>query len=271
MSPHFLFKDDMEISQSDRITQVKHFTDNLNICFLPFQNNSNIRICLSDRMSEQTCIYRYSSFSNLMLMLEGKFRLSRRKLFSDHREAGEYASDFIKVLYKDTLDKRRSRCHQRNKSLLELTSLFYASCWTLNEREVYPLWKAYTSNEYGVLIKSSIEELLSSIQLEPGQTLYCSPMHYEEEKNKSDIYDMLFHKTPEYEIENELRLYIISENLLKDNIESTILKINPETAINDIILSPFLSSAEAESFGNLLRKSYEFLRFKISYSEILEY
>ncbi len=82
---------------------------------------------------------------------------------------------------------------------------------------------------------------------------------------------MLFHKTPEYEIENELRLYIISENLLKDNIESTILKINPETAINDIILSPFLSSAEAESFGNLLRKSYEFLRFKISYSEILEY
>ena len=67
-------------------------------------------------------------------MLEGKFRLSRRKSFSDHRETGEYTSDYIKVLYKDTLDRRRSQYHQRNKSLLELTSLFYVSCWTLNER-----------------------------------------------------------------------------------------------------------------------------------------
>lgn len=261
----------MDISQSDRITQVKHFTDNLNMCFLPYQNNRNIRICLSDRISEQTCIYRYTSLSNLILMLEGKFRLSRRKSFSDRRETGEYTSNYIKVLYKDTLDKRRSQYHQRNKSLLELTSLFYASCWTLNEREVYPLWKAYTSNEYGVLIKSSVEDLLSSIQLEPRLALYCSPMYYEEEKNKSNIYDMLFHKTPEYEIENELRLYIIPENLSEDDSESTILKFNPETAINDIILSPFLSPAEAESFRNMLSKSYEFLQFKISYSEILEY
>ena len=82
---------------------------------------------------------------------------------------------------------------------------------------------------------------------------------------------MLFHKTPEYEIENELRLYLISENFSVDDSKSAILKFNPETAINDIILSPFLSPAEAESFGNLLRKSYEFLQFKISYSEILEY
>ena len=82
---------------------------------------------------------------------------------------------------------------------------------------------------------------------------------------------MLFHKTPEYEIENELRLYIIPENLSEDDREFTILKFNPETAINDITLSPFLSPAEAESFGNMLRKSYEFLQFKISYSEILEY
>lgn len=261
----------MKINQIDRIKSGKYFTDNLNTLFYPFQNNSNIRIYLSEGISEQTCIYKYTSLSNLILMLDGKFRLSRRKSFSDHKENGEYSSDFIKVLYKDTLDSHRSMFHQQNKSLLEQTSLFYASCWTLNEREVYPLWKAYTSNEYGVLIKSSVEELLSSIQLESDQTLYCSPIYYEEEKNKSDVFDMLFLKTSEYEIEREFRLYVIPNNLSADDNKSAILKINPKTAINDIILSPFLAAAEAESLANLLRKSYEFLQFKLSYSEILEY
>ena len=147
-------------------------------------------------------IYRYTSFTNLLSMLEGRLYLSPRLAFSDRREQGEYTSEYIKVCYKTTLDRNRPKFYQKVQDKFLLSTYFNVSCWAMEDKESFPMWKAYKGDEISVRIKTDIHSLLTSIK-DSNVRLYCGPMNYGEEENRIEMRDILFKKTEEYSDEKE--------------------------------------------------------------------
>ena len=246
------------------------YKNKLNAVLKPFDDRTNIRflregICLPN-------IYRYTSFSNLIMMLDGYMRFSLRSSFPDRHEQGDFLSEYLKVCNSNIIDKKRKNFYKKRENLIQLSTFFHASCWTFNNCECYPLWKAYTTNEYGVMITSSLPNLLSSIYVNEQQSLYCAPISYGEEKLNIDPYDILFSKTSEYSFENEIRFYVIPNLLRHESHPHTLwLKCKPEIAVEEITLSPFLQPNIATSIADMLIRRYHFLESKISKSTIIEY
>lgn len=248
---------------------IRRTHDELSPYFLPYQAKRNVWIHESTQFMGN--IYRYTSFTNLIDMLNGKFYLSPRLAFSDRREQGEYTSEYIKVGYKNTIDRNRMKFREKVKEKFKLSTYFNVSCWTMEEHESFPMWKAYKGDDISVRIKTSIHSLLSSIR-DTDIHLYCGAMHYGEEEDRTKMYDIMFKKTIEYEDEKEFRLYAIREQYDFDKEPShLILNINPTEMIDEIYFSPFIGRNKATDLCDLLLAKYPFLKGKFNFSDLIEY
>ncbi|WP_251621986.1 hypothetical protein [Odoribacter lunatus] len=224
-------------------------------------------ILINQNLSYDTKIYRIISFIDLIRILEGRLRLTKRGSFSDCHERGEYVAEEIKVSQKETLGRERIELVRKKKKRFETSMQLYASCWTLEKKEIFPMWRAYAIDKFSVRIQTTIGDLLSSIRLESSQKMFCSPMVYGEEKNRTKAFDILFYKTEEYKIENEFRLYLSADSCS----EIFYLPINWEACIEDIMFSPFIEPDIANYIASCLLLKHPSLQFKLSPSQIIEY
>lgn len=216
-------------------------------------------------------IYRYTSFTNLLSILEGRLYLSPRLAFSDRREQGEYTSEYIKVCYKNTIDKNRQKFRQKVIDNFRLSTYFNVSCWTTEGKESFPMWKAYKGDEISVRIKTDIHSLLTSIK-DTDINLYCGLMNYGEEEDRIEMRDILFKKTEEYSDEKEYRIYAIKEEYdLSARPSPMLLCINPEELIHEIYFSPFIHRGKILDLCNLLIHKHPFIESKLNYSDLIEY
>lgn len=243
--------------------------DELSPYFLPYQAKRNAMILRSAPF--QGNIYRYTSFTNLLSMLEGRLYLSPRLAFSDRREQGEYTSEYIKVYYKTTLDRNRQKFRENVQKKFLQSTYFNVSCWTMEDKESFPMWKAYKGDEISVRIKTDIHSLLTSIK-DSNVRLYCGPMNYGEEEDRIEMRDILFRKTEEYADEKEYRIYAIKEEYdLRANPTSMLLSIDPKELIHEIYFSPFVHRSKILDLCNLLAHKYPFIESKLNYSDLIEY
>ena len=231
--------------------------------FSDFGVDLQIKINLK-AIKEDTKIYRYTSFTNLLSMLEGRLYLSPRLAFSDRREQGEYTSEYIKVYYKTTLDRNRQKFRENVQKKFLQSTYFNVSCWTMEDKESFPMWKAYKGDEISVRIKTDIHSLLTSIK-DSNVRLYCGPMNYGEEEDRIEMRDILFRKTEEYADEKEYRIYAIKEEYD--------LSANPTSKelIHEIYFSPFVHRSKILDLCNLLAHKYPFIESKLNYSDLIEY
>lgn len=243
--------------------------DELSPYFLPYQAKRNAMILRSTPF--QGSIYRYTSFTNLLSMLEGRLYLSPRLAFSDRREQGEYTSEYIKVCYKTTLDRNRQKFRENVQKKFLRSTYFNVSCWTMEDKESFPMWKAYKGDEISVRIKTDIHSLLTSIK-DSNVRLYCGPMNYGEEEDRIEMRDILFRKTEEYSDEKEYRIYAIKEEYnLTTSPSPMLLSINPEEMIHEIYFSPFIHRSKILDLCDLLTHRYPFIESKLNYSDLIEY
>ena len=248
---------------------IHRILDELSPYFLPYQAKRNVMILRSTAF--QGSIYRYTSFTNLLGMLEGRLYLSPRLAFSDRREQGEYTSEYIKVCYKNTVDKNRQKFRQKVIDNFRLSTYFNISCWTMEDKESFPMWKAYKGDEISVRVKTDIHSLLASIK-DTDINLYCGPMNYGEEEDRIEMRDILFKKTEEYSDEKEYRIYAIKEEYdLSASPSPMLLSINPEELIHEIYFSPFIHRSKISDLCNLLIHKYPFIKSKLNYSDLIEY
>lgn len=248
---------------------IHRILDELSPYFLPYQAKRNAMILRSTPF--QGSIYRYTSFTNLLSMLEGRLYLSPRLAFSDRREQGEYTSEYIKVCYKNTVDKNRQKYRQKVIDNFRLSTYFNISCWTMEDKESFPMWKAYKGDEISVRIKTDMHSLLTSIK-DSNVRLYCGPMNYGEEEDRIEMRDILFRKTEEYADEKEYRIYAIKEEYdLSASPSPMLLSINPEELIHEIYFSPFVHRSKILDLCNILAHKYPFIESKLNYSDLIEY
>lgn len=143
------------------------------------------------------------------------------------------------------------------------------SCWTKTERESYLMWKSY-AGETGVRIKSSIHNLIASLQLDlekdGADKLYCGSMHYCENLLPSnDEEKQMFSKDEVYKDEDEIRFYfILSDDSNRKNTTHRLIPIDPNVMIDEIRLSPFLCKEAADKLARMIKCSYGFENVKQS-------
>lgn len=120
------------------------------------ENNFSVfeerNILINQELSYDTKIYRIISFIDLIFILKGKLRLTKRDAFSDCHERGEYVTEEIKCSNQETLGKRRIELVRKKKKRFETSMQLYASCWTLEEKEIFPMWRAYATDKFSVRI-----------------------------------------------------------------------------------------------------------------------
>lgn len=135
------------------------------------------------------------------------------------------------------------------------------SCWTKTERESYLMWKGY-AGETGVRIKSSIHNLVASLQLDLGKEgadkVYCGSMIYcRNYLPSNDEEKQFFSKQEFYTEEDEFRFYfILSDDSDKKYTTNRLISVDPYVMIDEILFSPFLCKEAAKKLVRMIKCCY---------------
>ena len=124
-------------------------------------------------------------------------------------------------------------------------------CWNKAEEESAALWKIYSDFGKGIMIKSSVSNIIESFAA-TNETLRMSEVKYINYQNDrmsdGNIYFPLIHKQSAYKYEEEIRLIHevgptqIGKNFdwSKEEIkEGKLLKVDLNILIDEIIIGPY--------------------------------
>jgi len=208
----------------------------------------------------------------------GNLYCTRADKFQDKLE-GKYSDITISSL-ENIYKEKHGETFVKNWKALYFDDADYAeatkrnslvSCWCKNDQEDLLMWKAYTENAKSLAIKTNINNLIKSIDIEDnysfcidiGEVQYVdfhnTPLEYE-----NHILAPLLYKDNEYSNENELRVIVWQRpqnNILRTtnsnfNVEhGGSIKINLDNLISEIITSPFADNDLIEHIRNILERN----------------
>lgn len=149
-----------------------------------------------------------------------------------------------------------------------MKDLVLVNCWSISPHESYALWKIYLGNENnGVAIKSTVGKLKDSIQSGSDpypENFYIGSVKYETHLKPDELsrFSVITTKKPFYDFEKELRLFIINYPLseggtepLYDIHDGRTVKVDLQTLVHHIYISPFADHSYRREVGTLLKKS----------------
>lgn len=234
--------------------------------FKQFRKN----VWISPNLSTSTPVFRYTSFENLLSILNGDIHIPKRRSFTDRREHGEYQSDEIRCIQAENiLTPKRNEIKRRYNNAFELSKSFPVSCWTLDENESFIMWKAYAPDSLGIRLGTTIESFIDALQINTGQKIYCSNIHYGEEKYPTAPIDILFYKDMGYCMESELRFYVIDDAPNNAHEADCRFQVNAKQLLHSVTLSPLIRPTTQNELYKLITSSYGWL--DLNCSRIMEY
>ncbi|MCI5055199.1 MAG: hypothetical protein MRY83_03770 [Flavobacteriales bacterium] len=142
------------------------------------------------------------------------------------------------------------------------------NCWTLSPHESYALWKIYLGGSIsGVAIKSSIRHFIKSVE-QSDEPIYYGKVNYadfipEAEQNRFRI---ITTKTKYYDYEKEVRFFMVNED--EPYLQGKSIKIDIESLIQEIYVSPFSGKWFENSFLQIIKKLTPKLVDRIKISDI---
>lgn len=220
-----------------------------------FTLTENKRILFYEGTNNSIPIARYTNMAQLVHILSGEMSFSKRLLFSDRTELGDYLDPRLMVINQVTGigGRRRNEYIKRKREKYKSTLNFYASCWTMKEHESFLMWKAYSPTDSGVMVTSTINGLLEHFDIPDDSFLVCGPIFYTpKEIDKRSYKDILFTKNIGYKDEQEYRFYYIS-NQYPDNSKYKYVNVNIDS-FTEIVFSPLYGSDNMREHANMLMK-----------------
>lgn len=214
-------------------------------------------------------ICQYMRLDYLIQLLEtNKLYAKRRRENNDANEG--YYKQYLEfgISIADNNGESHSESQKRNLTYKDIVDC-PISCWTKTERESYLMWKSY-AGEIGVRIKSSIHNLIASLQLDlekdGNDKIYCGSMNYCQNLLPSnDEEKQFFSKDDVYTEEDEFRFYfILSDDSNRKSTTHRLIPIDPNVMIDEILLSPFLCKEAANKLIRMIKCSYGFENFEQS-------
>ena len=129
---------------------------------------------------------------------------------------------------------------------------FCVNCWNKEDVESVALWKIYSDNGKGIMIKSTVNSLNSSL-INSLEKIYLSEVKYLNYEIESildgDVYFPIIHKQTAYSYENEVRLIheVATEGVSYDwskheTQNGVFIKVDLNELIDEIIIGPHAPS-----------------------------
>ena len=220
-----------------------------------FTLTENKRILFYEGTSKSIPIARYTNMAQLVHILSGEMSFSKRLLFSDRTELGDYLDPRLILINQVTGigGRRRNEYIKRKREKYKSTLNFYASCWTMKEHESFMMWKAYSPTDSGVMVTSTLSGLIEHLVIPDDAFLICGPaVYYREEKEKTAYMEILFSKNIAYQEESEYRFYLISDNF-RPKHKYIFLR---QSCITSIVFSPLFGENNCIKHATKLMKLF---------------
>lgn len=166
----------------------------------------------------------------LDLIDSSKLYLRRVDLFDDKYE-GRYFGD-------DPVSDELSSFDEHRKNISFIT------CFTMDQMENYSMWKIYSDLNYGIALKTNIDRLIKSFEMEQEE-VFIGEVSY---KDSTGLYPINFDgaqvlknyfiKRKYFDFEKEVRIFT-AKNQNKEDLKGLSLNVDLEVLIEDIYISPF--------------------------------
>lgn len=184
--------------------------------------------------------------SALFGVMEGHFRISRRKDYSDICEHGVVTLRCAEFLLPagDPITENDRRRWAEYEEFRKATGNLLCSCFTTTSAEMHSMWLSFTSGYTGVRIQTTVGAFAESLK-DSGFKLFIGPMnYYDVEIGAIDRTKYIFAKNKCYEPESELRIYFQPKENLKygsyNQFENVYLSVDGCKLVQSVLLSPFI-------------------------------
>ena len=209
-------------------------------------------------------IGRYFNLSGFLNMLKtSELRFKKISNFEDKMEGVPLYKETVYHLEQSEKNVGPPYAKKRKESIIKTIDNYYASCWTMKDDESYLMWKNYSSFDEGILVLTTVKQLLQSLDLKfydesndnltgkTGDIVNCffGEVDYNYQKNEDRTEHIkAFGKSKYFSDENEFRLVIYHHPIIEDDwFRCT---IEDFSFINRIICSPKATS----EFSNLIKR-----------------
>ena len=240
---------------------IKQIVDDSN-CFLYPETNYKI-VKYLDLTKFISLLQQKKLFFCRLDKLEDRFEgIPGKATFENIVKRSIYKRDVDKFYKKELTDEQ---IRQREEGLIKwnekvLKSNFCVNCWNKFDYESAALWKIYSDFKQGIMIKSSISNLVSSFE-KSNEIIDLSEVSYNDHNRDIDespiVTSSIIRKHMAYSYERELRLiYKVSTNYdydwTKEKVEEGIyIEADLNILVDEIIMSPYSPKWFIELVENL--------------------
>ncbi len=202
-------------------------------------------------IEKNVILWRYMNLSKFVSLLSTKsLWLARADTFKDQSE-GEFHLEMRETLeeaYKNFDLYENDKIKNENDFQNYLIKNAYINCWHKNDHENMVMWEIYSQAAEAVAIKTSVGDLVSSIDSSPyrkkimefllGEVDYTPS---EQIKGKLTYTAPFFIKRPHFAYESEVRIFLSSYSSLFPSLETPLgysIPINLEEGIHEVFVHP---------------------------------
>jgi len=201
-------------------------------------------------------ICRYFSLSGLLDLLgNSTLKFKKISLFEDKAEGIPQYTEIIDSLKNSAKYVSPEYSCERKENILKTIGNYYASCWVMNDTESYLMWKNYTNYYEGILLFSTVEKLIDSLEIKSFETedrnilnWFFGEIDYGHKAKYDSEHMRAFSKTKYFEAEKEFRLVLYRHPASNEEAVSSKL-LNTDFIVN-IICAPGAS----RHFYDLIRQ-----------------
>lgn len=228
-------------------------------------NVRTIRLMQDVGLGMDTPICQYMNLDYLIALLKTEeYYVNRKKVFRDKKEK---SLPHKLVFTEFTIPNGQLSPEQVERSTMrrgtvrqfeEVSPCLLTSCWTERVSENALLWDR-DGEKHKACIKSTIGGFVSAV-CKTELTIWCGKMIYEPISPILMSDDIIWYKQPYFSDEREIRFYFSKELhcVIPDDGASDhkSFRINRETLIQEIVLSPYIERSAAESLKECFEKEY---------------
>ena len=198
----------------------------------------------------ETVIWHYFSLAKFLCLLNNStLYFPRSDQFEDKMEGKMSVMD--KKLYEKIA---RSVPEMIEKGI---NGCFYINCWVMSDEELYLMWNTYSSLNEDIAIKSTVGNLIDSLDVNDKRNIIISKVNYinyeddDETGGFSNILAPHFCKRQYFKQENELRLVYYDYYIRPPH---NILGINFAVSLNTLIDEIWISPKATKWYHDLVEK-----------------
>jgi len=229
---------------------------------------------IPDELKART-ICRYFSFSGFVNLIKtNELQLKIITAFEDKHEGFSQHYGLYKSLVRSQENVGKDYVTERLNSIKIKRDSYYASCWVMNEIESFVMWKLYSDLNEGILLLTTVGDLITNIDVHQGETTnnectryFCGEIDYGFKQEWNSDHLMAFGKTASFKEENEFRVVVYKHPKIDSDVIRT--KIDFRKMARKIITAPYASDSfktkikgilEAHSINDSLMHESEILK-----------